>query len=276
MEKKLSQLKNEAPLDFTIKGKLKDEVISKVIQNTYTSVVGGWRNKNERCHSNIPRGNSYLIKDHSADSAYKLFRNEMECGFRGLCITRTNPSAIKEKCGLDAQTIWLGSPMPEKIYGQSDLKNILSAISNFMKNNIDGILLLERVDYLINVYSFEETLKFIYALNDLVTMNNSVMLLHINPALLTNMQLSMIEQEVQKVPELGEKTPELTDDLQEIIDFIINQKSINKTVSFKEVTRKFNITKSTARRRINKLQALNLVNVRKNGRLKILSLVEKR
>lgn len=58
---------------------------------------------------------------------------------------------------------------------------------------------------------------------------------------------------------------ELPYDLEEILDFISN----NKNVTFKDISEKFAITKNTAKNRINKLQDMGLINLNKKNKLVI-------
>ena len=214
---------------------------------------------------NLTQGSSYLIKDRTSERTHELFKQKLKSGFNGLCITRTNPIIIKEQHG-KIPVLWLSSTM-------SNIDSMLGRISNFLKNK-NSIILLERIDYLLNMHGFEETLRFVYKLNDQVVTTKSILLMHINPDILDQMQLTMIEQELQKVPETSTKQ-ELTDDLQEIIEFINMQKSMDKSISFKDITRNFNITKSTARKRINRLHNLNIIDIKKKGRFKFLSITQR-
>ena len=214
---------------------------------------------------NLTQGSSYLIKDRTSERTHELFKQKLRLGFNGLCITRTNPGLIKEQHG-KIPVLWLSSTMP-------NIDSMLNKTSNFLKNK-NSIILLERIDYLLNMHGFEETLRFVYKLNDQVVTTKSILLMHINPDILDQMQLTMIEQELQKVPETSTKQ-ELTDDLQEIIEFINMQKSMDKSISFKDITRNFNITKSTARKRINRLHNLNIIDIKKKGRFKFLSITQR-
>jgi len=223
-------------------------------------------------HKQLSPGNSYLVKSPTTEKIYDVFKNKIDIGFKGLCITRNNPEIIKEQYSLDVPILWLSSHKNENFENISDLDAALNKAFDFLRGNENKIILLERIDYLVNMYSFEKILRFIYSLNDKVVVTNSILMIHINADTLNPLQVSMIEQEIQKIPESDEKERELTEDLQEIIEFIDMQKSMNKTISFKDITRKFDITKSTARRRINKLQAFDIVDVKKSGRFKLISL----
>ncbi|MFC1704910.1 DUF835 domain-containing protein [Nanoarchaeota archaeon] len=234
--------------------------------------MGDLRNKLKKEESGLSLGASYLIKEKLSNKVHDVFKQKLEEGFNGLCITRTNPAFIKEQHG-DIPVFWLSSHRNEDSKTISDIDSVLNKVSCFLKENNNTIVLFERIDYLFNMYGFDETLRFLYKLNDKVVTANSILLTHINPDILEPMQLAMIEQELHNLPKTSKDELELTDDLDEILNFVDAQKSMNKTVSFKDVTKKFNITKSTARRRIKRLHSLNLIDVKKNGRFKIVSLV---
>ena len=134
--------------------------------------------------------------------------------------------------------------------------------------NKNTIILLDRLDYVINMYGFEATLKFLYTLNDLILMQSSILLVNLNPAILNQLQINIIEQEIKKIP----TKMNLNEDLKEILEFLNTQKTMKKNVTFKDVSRHFSITKTTARKRINRLHNLGVIEVKKNGRSKILSL----
>jgi len=208
-------------------------------------------------------GKSYLVKEHSSSNAYDLFNNITNQGFKGLCITRTTPEVIKESYNISPESVILSSQ------SQNSLKSLLQQASEFIKKNKESVILLERPDYLAINNGFEETLKFIYSMNDIISGSNSIFVMHLNPSVFSSVQQSLIEQEFNKLPCL--KAPELTEDLKEIVDYIAANKKIDKAISFKDITKKFKITKTTTRRRINRLKELNIIEIRKKGRFKILA-----
>jgi predicted transcriptional regulator len=105
-------------------------------------------------------------------------------------------------------------------------------------------------------------------------MSDAVLILFIDPETLNPRWLNLLKQEIQALPEIKEKEIELTHDLQEIVDFINDQNNVNQIVSFKDVAKRFNITRSTARKRINSLQYTGLLDIKKKGRYKMLEVRE--
>ncbi len=215
--------------------------------------------------------NFYLVKELNPDRAYGLLSDRMADGYKGLCVTRTNPADIKKKYNLSTPVVWLTSQSNKKFATSSDMDELRSMIRKFIKTNKKSVVLLDRFDYLINLYDFTSFMKFIYAINDEVAANRSILVLNINPNTLSPQELSLLQQELQELPKpKPEAGSELPEDLYEILAFVSN----SEKVSFKDVSRKFSITKTTTRKRINNLEARQLVTVRKNGRNKIVRMAE--
>ena len=215
--------------------------------------------------------NSYLIKESMPDRAYKLLSESVSSGYKGLCITRTDPTNIKKRYNLDIPIVWLTKQKNKDFLTSTNVNILKTKIKDFIKANKKSIILLDRLDYLINLHGFNNVLNFIYSINDVVPTNNSILMLNINPLTLSEQELTLLEQELQELPKPKSHIElELQDDLHEILVFVNN----SEKVSFKHVSKKFSITKKTTRKRINRLQEKGLVTVKKNGRNKIVRITE--
>jgi len=142
-------------------------------------------------------------------------------------------------------------------------------VEDFFRESKRPALIIDRIDFLINNHGFNEFIRFFYSLSDLAMSSDSFLGLVINPRTLTRQELSILEQEVNAISSSEAPRPAMEDDVMEIITFVGYS---NKKVSFKDVTKKFMITKTTTRRRINKLVDMDLVHISKNGRNKIVRL----
>ncbi|MEE9594081.1 MAG: hypothetical protein V3V92_01645, partial [Candidatus Hydrothermarchaeales archaeon] len=65
------------------------------------------------------------------------------------------------------------------------------------------------------------------------------------------------------------------EDLYEILEFVNEQNKIGKKPAHRDIEKKFNISRTTARKRINTLKHLEAIMDRKNGKYKVLVLTEK-
>ena len=217
-------------------------------------------------------GNSYLIKDSASDRAYSLLNEKVGYGYKGLCVTRTNPQDLQKRHNLGVPFIWLTNHKNKDFFSSTNISILKNKIKSFIKDNEKSVVLLDRLDYLINTQGFKEVINLIYSLNDELLGANSVLMLNINPSTLNSQQMCLLEQELKEVPKpILKAESEIPDDLHEILIFVKN----SENVTFKKVSKEFSITKTTTRKRINKLHDMNLIVVKKNGRNKIVRITEK-
>jgi predicted transcriptional regulator len=141
------------------------------------------------------------------------------------------------------------------------LENLLS---------INKAILLDRLDYLISKNGFDETLLLIQKLNDLFYVERGVLLISLDPQTLGSRELRLLEKETKGVR--LKKAPVFPEDLREILKFIYGMNKAGEKPPYKEVVKKFNVTRTTARKKIRELKARGLITEAKKGRSKVLEL----
>ncbi|MDP3917110.1 MAG: DUF835 domain-containing protein [Nanoarchaeota archaeon] len=218
----------------------------------------------------VESGTSYLLKDSSSSEAYEILIDKMNEEYTPLLITRQNPSIVEQKYGLQKKNIiWLSDEKEKGLSTSSDLNQIKKVASEFMEKNKDSIILMDRSDYIINKYGFDNFLRFITNINDKVMTREAIFLLPVDPVIFTNKQLSLLEKELHRPPEHAVKSS-ITDELMDILEFIDNQNSINKQVTYKNIGSRFSITAPTTQKKIEDLQSLGMVTISKIGRNKVI------
>lgn len=214
---------------------------------------------------------SYLMHDSTSDKAFELLNLKINNGFSGMCITRSDPQEIGARYGLDIPVILLSSSKDSDVPCVSDMTSLKSKIKTHIKKNPKSIVLLDRLDYLVNMHGFGKVLRFVYSMNDEILSNDSILLLNINPLTLSQQQLTLLKQELLEIPlKSGDSQGDIEDDLHEILSYVNN----TEKASFKRVSKEFSITKTTTRKRINRLLELGYISVKKNGRNKIVRITE--
>jgi predicted transcriptional regulator len=209
---------------------------------------------------------SFVSFDGSPDNTYTFFLKTPKT--KKLCITREHPEKIKEKYGRDFEIFWMNQKMLKE-RGKL-LEQIQKNIKGVMQSGQQSIILLERVDYLINLYGFDAFLKFIYGINDELFDSKSTLLVHCHNSALNEQQKNLLGLELKELPKPAfVENIRLAKDLFDILSFIREQET---KVSFKTICKKFSITKATARKRVYDLHGKNLVVIKKDGRSKIVEL----
>lgn len=212
----------------------------------------------------------YLIKDDEENNAHELFISTLNRGFAGLGISRDDPRELKKKYNLEKTSfIWLTKTKIEKIPCETDIENIFNLISEFVKKSEKSVILIDRLDYILTENEFEDVIKKIHALKDLVSSHECIVILSLNPELIEEPRLKAIEAEtIDLYGKHLKKKVELSDMEMGILNYINEKNTTNKLASYKDITGNFKITKPTTRSKISKLQNLGLLQVEQKGRFK--------
>lgn len=217
----------------------------------------------------IESGTSYLIKEPSSEEAYEILMEKTE-NYSPLLITRNNLGTIEQKYGISKKNmIWLSDEKGKGITSTSNLNQIQKNIVEFLSKNEKSIILLDRSDYVMNKYGFENFLKFITNVNDKVMGKNAILLLPVDPQIFNNKQLSLLEKEIHSPPQQT-VTETISDELKNILKFISDKDSINQSATYKDIGAKFSITAPTTKKKLEELHSLGLIRVTKVGRNKVL------
>lgn len=238
-------------------------------------LVGKDITKYREIHGKLSQGKSYLITDNNASATY-FFENLINAGFKGLLITRTDPTDIIDVVhSKQFEILLLNRDRLGKIKNISDLNELTTSITQFIRKKTKSVVLLDRIDYLITRFSFEEFIDSLYQINSSIVRNNSLLLVHLNPSILDERQMSIIKEELRPLPNEQIGDLQIDDELFRIIKFINQQNQNYVAVTFKKISREFSIVKSTAARRLKILEDKGLILIKKQGRSKIITLSDK-
>jgi len=219
-------------------------------------------------------GAVYLIKDHD-DNALDLFVSALNKGFAGLGIVRDDPRKIKKKYHLEKTPfIWLTGNKIEGVPCEKEVQVLFSLIREFMTKSEKSVVLLEGVDYLILENDLEQVTKIIHNFQDLVSGQQKMVIITVNPNLLGPEKMKVIEALTQDVYGRDEGI-QLSPQEKELLRFINEKNMDNTLISYQNITDHLDITKPTTRVRIGRLQQLGLVQVEPRGRFKSLKITSK-
>ncbi|MBU0762069.1 MAG: DUF835 domain-containing protein [Candidatus Altiarchaeota archaeon] len=146
----------------------------------------------------IKEGESYILLEDGQNKvkALDLFSDLVTHGVAGLCITRSYPPKMREDHNLfKIPIIWLTK---EKSYGDSlyptDITGISHMVKDYVTNGGETAVLIDCIEYLIIHNSFEEVLKLVEGIVDVVAQHNSRLILGIDPQTLTEQQFHLLKR----------------------------------------------------------------------------------
>ena len=233
----------------------------------------------EACNENplkykLDKGISYILREESQMQSTEIFMEYVTHHHHGLLFTRTRPSRIRHSHNLNLTPIlWLtNAQTDEKSVKPQDLDRMVYIIRDFIRFDRESIVMIQRLDYLITENDFKTVLKFIHTLNDLVMESKCVFVVSVNPTTLTQDQMALLLQELEDLTNADKVA--LGEPLYSVLLFVHTENKRRMTPSFKDITEKFDITKTTARKRIYDLESQNLIKIITQGRYKFLEVTE--
>ena len=245
----------------------------KSVKEQYNGVlfVGRDITRDIETHGKLLGGNSYLVPDKDNKSALYLFIDLTMSGYKGLFITRAALGDIGSMIpSKDIQVVLLKQNRLGGFENIQDLDGLTARIKKFSMDNTDSVILLDRVDYLLTNFSFEQFVKSLYQIDDIISENKSILLVHLDPLLLDTKQMAIIEKELHFIPSQKIEDVEIGDELYDILKLIYKQNQNNALVSFKKISREFSAVSKTTAKRLGTLENKGLIFIKKQGRLKTL------
>jgi len=150
----------------------------------------------------VPKGYNYLLVAEEPHAAYEWFNSVVRKGVPGLCMSTTFPEKLRREYGLpDVELYWISdtNPGPRTLDPKRLDFEIMRALSNFVKNNKGGAVVLHGLEYLIVENSFDRVLKFIKKVNDLASVHDATMFVPITSTGLGPEEMTLLRKEFDKV-----------------------------------------------------------------------------
>jgi hypothetical protein len=125
-----------------------------------------------------------------ANMSYQIFKEMIERGYRGLCLTKTSPRKIEEKFGLEkASIIWLTFKKADgvKSVKPTDIQAIQNLINDYLKRGDNNVVLLDSLEFLIeqNALGYSQrsgSLRSIQTLAKTMKITNTPLITPLSPA----------------------------------------------------------------------------------------------
>ena len=231
----------------------------------------------QNSYKKLLKGYSYLISGKTNKTAVDIFLDMTKENYHGLYITRAYTEMMKSRF-FSSRNIHVSLLNNEKITGAdtiSTLNALPIRIKEFSGRHANTVILLERIDYLIMSFSFEEFIKCLYKITSIISKHKSILLVHLNPLLVDSRQGAILEEELRPVLNPEFDSIEIDDTLHHILLFVLENNQHYSTVSFKKISKAFSIDKATTAKRVKSLENNGLLVVKKVGREKTVRISEK-
>ncbi|HID19697.1 MAG TPA: DUF835 domain-containing protein, partial [Methanophagales archaeon] len=151
-------------------------------------------------HRLFKQGKGYLLVEEKPDTGFKLFSKLIKYGFKGLLISRAHSSHIRSEYDItDAQIIWLTHIKGESNIVPTEIPRLNLAVLDFAEMGVEGVIMLEGLEYLIAQNGFEVALRFVQAMVDIVTISKCSLIMPFDAQILSEIEFHQLEREVNVI-----------------------------------------------------------------------------
>ncbi|MEE9151467.1 MAG: isoleucine--tRNA ligase [Thermoplasmata archaeon] len=145
-------------------------------------------------------GGTHLIKSEIADAPYSLIVEAVGKGHSAIVFTRDFPNKLRNRFNFgDTKIYWLSNIGKEDTVRPKNLERLSLLMEQFLGRDTKGLILLSGIEYLITNNNFITVLRLIQSLRDQVAVNNSILIIPVNPSILESSQLNHLEREVDVI-----------------------------------------------------------------------------
>jgi hypothetical protein len=147
-------------------------------------------------------GDSYLIEETFQDRGrtYDVYLDLLDRGFTGMCITRTEPTKLRQRYLLpqDTDVYWLTQDRKEEFDIKPAPEYLMVNIKNFIDSHKDeqGVILLDGLEYLITFQGdqFDSYLKVMRRISDHISQSKLVLLIPYDPEAITPERVALFRR----------------------------------------------------------------------------------
>ncbi len=144
---------------------------------------------------NLKSGKAYIVMEKKPQRVYEGFVVEVNEGKSGMVVTSEHPKSIREKWDLEkTPIIWLTSRAGKAYIDPSKLGSITSYISQFIENSKNSLILIDGLEALTLNNEFNQVLKMINQIDDLLVDNNATLLISLNSQVLDQKDLALLQR----------------------------------------------------------------------------------
>ncbi len=241
-----------------------------------TLFVGTDITRDIEMHGKLLEGNSYLIRKKNLQHSIDLFVDITRTHHQGLLITRSPPQLIHAMVlPKDISIALLRDENVEDYPILADLNQLIKVIDEFCQTHSKPIILLDGLHYLITRFNFEQFIKTLFTITDIIANYQALLFVRLDPSIVNNQQDAVIENELQLLPSQKVDDVIIEDDTYHILQFIAQQNERNAIVSIKKIMNHFKIAYATVISRLEDLEQKELVFTKKQGKLRTTYLTDK-
>jgi hypothetical protein len=145
-------------------------------------------------------GNVYLVEEKRPKLSYELLEQSLSAGYAGMVVTREFPKRLlSEKELASCRVVWLTNLVGEDRINPTAIGILMSQLRSFIEGQPRTVLMIDGLEYLVSLNTYDRMLQFMHQLKDIVATNESIMLVPIDPRTVAERELALLERSLEPI-----------------------------------------------------------------------------
>lgn len=191
--------------------------------------------------------------------------------YRYVCVSRTNPALLRSQLPKGGEVLLFATTPFKGVTVVTEASGLAEAIQKVLDSR-PALVIVDRLDFLVTLSGFEQTLQALYRLHDAVAGTKHILVVNTSRECLTDVQRQLLEREFSLLPAARSAALLLADEKYAILLFVSSRNQAGMKVSFTQVGGKFGLARMTAKKYLGELLQLGFLRVEREGRSKFVYL----
>ena len=153
-------------------------------------------------------GNVYLVEEKRPRLTFALFDQVMTSGYPGLVVTRDFPKKLQSETEISGcKILWLTNLVGDGRINPTAVGILMGQMRSFIETNHKSTIVLDGLEYLISLNTFERMLQFMHQLRDFVVTNDCIMFVPMDPRTVGQRELALLERSMEPVEPREQSEP---------------------------------------------------------------------
>jgi len=140
-------------------------------------------------------GNVYLVEERRPKATFELLDQAISSGYTGMVVTRDFPKKLLSEKELDnCRVLWLTNLVGDSRINPTAIGILMGQVRSFIENNPRTAVVIDGLEYLVSLNTYDRMLQFMHQLRDVVVTNDSILLVPVDPRTMTQRELALMER----------------------------------------------------------------------------------
>ena len=145
-------------------------------------------------------GTVYLLEEKRPKATYEWLDQTVSAGYNGLVVTRDFPKKLLAENELaSCRILWLTNLVGEGRINPTAIGILMGQLRTFIEGQKRTTIVLDGLEYLVSLNTYDRMLQFMHQLKDLVVTNDCIMFVPVDPRTMNQRELALLERCMEPV-----------------------------------------------------------------------------